>query len=70
MNGRDTVLALIALGAAPYGSLAQQPGNVRRIGFLDPRSGPTQGRVTCSAWGRRCLPVQRTTGDCQPCARF
>src|SRR5713226_2610587 len=43
MNRRDTVLALIALGAVsgPLASLAQQQGKVRRIGFLDPRSRPT-----------------------------
>ncbi len=36
MNRRDTVLALVALGAAagPLASLAQQPGKVWRVGFL------------------------------------
>ncbi len=42
MNRRDTVLALVALGAAsgPVASLAQQQGKVRRIGYLSvvPRS--------------------------------
>jgi putative ABC transport system substrate-binding protein len=43
MNRRDTVLALLALGAAsvPLASVAQQQGNVRRIGFLGVRSRPT-----------------------------
>lgn len=31
MNRRDTVLALLALGAAPLASLAQQQGKVWRI---------------------------------------
>lgn len=35
MNRRDTVLALIALGSAPLGSFAQQPGKVWRIGMLE-----------------------------------
>lgn len=43
MNRRDTVLALVALGAAsgPLASVAQQQGKVRRIGFLAVRSRPT-----------------------------
>ena len=38
MNRRDTVLALLALGAGPLASLAQQPGKVWRIGFLETTS--------------------------------
>lgn len=34
MNRRDTVLALVALGALPLATLAQQPAQVRRIGWL------------------------------------
>jgi putative ABC transport system substrate-binding protein len=35
MNRRDTVLALLALGATPLGSFAQQPSKVWRIGMLE-----------------------------------
>ena len=35
MNRRDTVFALLALGAAPLGSFAQQPSKVWRIGMLE-----------------------------------
>jgi putative ABC transport system substrate-binding protein len=40
MNRRDTVLALVALGAAACSraSFAQQPGKVWRVGFLSPTS--------------------------------
>ena len=42
MNRRDTVLALVALGAAarPVASFAQQQGKVWRVGFLslEPRA--------------------------------
>jgi hypothetical protein len=34
MNRRDTVLALLALGAAPPRLLARQPGKAWRVGFL------------------------------------
>jgi ABC-type uncharacterized transport system substrate-binding protein len=34
MNRRDTVVALLALGAASFPSVAQQQGKVRRVGFL------------------------------------
>ena len=34
MDRRDTVLALLALGAAPYATQAQQEKRVRRIGFF------------------------------------
>jgi putative ABC transport system substrate-binding protein len=34
MNRRDTVLALLALGAAPLAARSQQTGTVYRIGFL------------------------------------
>ena len=36
MNRRDTVLALLALGAAPLATYAQPPGKVPRIGVLYP----------------------------------
>jgi putative ABC transport system substrate-binding protein len=35
MNRRDTLLVLLAFGATPLVSLAQQPSKVWRIGFLD-----------------------------------
>ena len=35
MNRRDTLLVLLACGATPLVSLAQQPSKVWRIGFLD-----------------------------------
>jgi putative ABC transport system substrate-binding protein len=38
MNRRHTVLALLALGAAPLAALAQQAGKVYRIGMLETRS--------------------------------
>jgi putative ABC transport system substrate-binding protein len=41
MNRRDAVLALLALGAVPLTSLAQQESKVRRIGFLAARSRST-----------------------------
>jgi putative ABC transport system substrate-binding protein len=34
MNRRDAVLALLALGAAPFAALAEQAGKVYRIGWL------------------------------------
>jgi len=34
MNRRDTVLALLALGATPHAALAQQDKRVRRVGFF------------------------------------
>jgi putative ABC transport system substrate-binding protein len=36
MNRRDTVLALLAIGAAPLALRAQQQGKVWRVGFLSP----------------------------------
>jgi len=36
MNRRDTVLALIALGAAPLAAQAQQVGTIRRVGVIWP----------------------------------
>jgi putative ABC transport system substrate-binding protein len=41
MNRRDTLLALLALGAAPLAAFAQQTGKVWRIGFLATRSRST-----------------------------
>jgi putative tryptophan/tyrosine transport system substrate-binding protein len=42
MNRRDTVLALLALGAAPFAAEAQQAAKVARIGYLatNPASNP------------------------------
>ena len=40
MNRRDTMFALLALGASPT-SFAQHPEKVWRIGFLIPRRRPT-----------------------------
>ena len=36
MDRRDTVLALLALGAAPLAAEAQQAAKVARIGYLSP----------------------------------
>jgi putative ABC transport system substrate-binding protein len=40
MNRRDTVLVLLALGATPLVSFAQQQGKVWRVGFLTQRRRP------------------------------
>lgn len=40
MNRRDTLLALLALGAAPFPSVAQQQGKAWRVGFLSPLARP------------------------------
>lgn len=40
MNRRDTVLALVVLGALPLGSLAQQQGKIWRVGFLGQSTRP------------------------------
>jgi putative ABC transport system substrate-binding protein len=42
MNRRNTVLTLLALGAAPHFAIAQQAIKVWRIGYLSPGSGPTE----------------------------
>jgi putative ABC transport system substrate-binding protein len=42
MKKRDTLLALLALGAAPFAATAQQPGKVWRIGYLALNSGPDE----------------------------
>jgi len=42
MNRRDTVLALLALGAAPRVSRAQQQGKIWRVGYLSARRGPNE----------------------------
>jgi len=42
MNRRDTVLAVLALGAAPHLAFAQQAGRVWRVGFLSSQSGPAE----------------------------
>jgi putative ABC transport system substrate-binding protein len=42
MKKRDTLLALLALGAAPITVTAQQPGKVWRIGYLSLNSGPDE----------------------------
>lgn len=36
MNRRDTVAALLALGVAPFGARAQQPGKMLTLGILNP----------------------------------
>ena len=40
MNRRDTVLALLALGSAPFALRAQQQAKAWRVGFLILRSRP------------------------------
>jgi putative ABC transport system substrate-binding protein len=55
LNRRDTVLALLALGAA-FPSLAQQQGNVWRIGYLDlgsRKSNVDSGRLVALTEGLR-----------------
>jgi putative ABC transport system substrate-binding protein len=42
MKKRATLLALLALGAAPFAGLAQQPGKVWRIGYLALNPGPDE----------------------------
>jgi len=42
MNRRDTVFALLALGAAPRVSHAQQQGKIWRVGYLSARRGPNE----------------------------
>jgi putative tryptophan/tyrosine transport system substrate-binding protein len=48
MNRRDTIFALVALGAAadPRASLAQQSGKVWRVGFLSPTSASLSSQHT------------------------
>jgi len=46
MNRRDTVFALLALGATPLAALAQQAGRVRVIGVL---SAPTLSAANIEA---------------------
>ena len=48
MNRRDTLLALLALGAAPLAAEAQQAGKIPVIGFLHPGFPP--GRVVNPIW--------------------
>lgn len=49
MNRRDTVIALLALGAAPLASFAQQQGKVWRIDYLD--FGSRQSTVDAGRYG-------------------
>jgi len=42
MNRRDTLLALIALGASPLAAKAQQAGKIWRLGYLTLSSGPDE----------------------------
>jgi len=42
MNKRDALLALLALGATPFATTAQQPGKAWRIGYLALNSGPDE----------------------------
>src|SRR5438552_3693446 len=39
MDRRDTVLALLALGATPFAAEAQQAAKIARIGYLSPNLG-------------------------------
>jgi ABC-type sugar transport system substrate-binding protein len=39
MDRRDTVLALLALGAAPFAAEAQQAAKIARIGYVTPSLG-------------------------------
>ncbi len=56
MNRRDTLLALLALGATPLGTEAQQPGKVWRIGVLWPgASSPPNPRLEAFRQGLREL---------------
>lgn len=42
MNRRDTVLALVSIGALPFAAKAQQAGKVWRIGLLSSLPGPNE----------------------------
>src|SRR6266446_3136879 len=55
MNRRDTVLALLGLGAAPLTSVAQQQGKVWRVGFLSSESRLDPGRYAAFLRGMRDL---------------
>ena len=46
MDRRDTVLALLALGAVPFAAKAQQSAKIARIGYLSPNlaTSPTCAR--------------------------
>src|SRR5258706_6642442 len=54
MNKRDTVFALLALGAAPFPSVAQQRTRIPRIGVLvaQSRSTPSNPNVYVDAFVR------------------
>jgi len=56
MKKRDTLMALLALGAAPFATRAQQPGKVWRIGYLGQESGPNNSAETFA-----CCSIQRLT---------
>ena len=45
MNRRDTVIAFLALGAAPLAALAQPAGKVYRVGFLAGGGSPPDGAL-------------------------
>ena len=53
MNRRDALVALCALGAAPFAAVAQQPGKVWRIGVLRP--GPDN-----AVWRENFAPFRQT----------
>jgi putative ABC transport system substrate-binding protein len=58
MNRRDSLLALLALGSAPLGGLAQQASRARRVGFLyfgSRQSALDSGRIDAFAQGMRAL---------------
>lgn len=46
MNRRDTLLGLLALGAASSGSMAQQAVKIRRVGFLSVTPRPASLEAT------------------------
>ena len=52
MNRRDTVLALLVLGASPLSSRAQPAGKVARIGFLSVSSASAAASPSVEAFGR------------------
>ena len=46
MNRRETILALLALGASPLASFAQQDGRNYRLGWLTPTTQRTEALRT------------------------
>src|SRR4029453_2198823 len=62
MDRRDTVLALLALGAAPLVADAQQGGKVPRIGFLSATS-PSDRPALVDAFRKRLRELGRVEGQ-------